>query len=229
MTQNDYRSFRQQWNNQQKELRALLGNEAQHQQALDLFMRHHAALHSTQITQLETWSYVDDLLNDMTENQIRHIPPNSEHSAAWLLWHMARIEDIAMNTLVAGRTQILYEDNWQEQMKATLHHTGNEMDAAGVAHFSVTVDIEALRAYRLAVGKRTREIVAQLRPQMLKQKVDPLRIKQVHANGDVLESASSITDYWSKRTITGLLLMPATRHNMVHLNEIEKLKKKRGF
>jgi hypothetical protein len=42
----------------------------------------------------------------------------------------------------------------------------------------------------------------------------------------VLEAASDITDYWGKRTIAGLLLMPATRHNLVHLNEALRLKQK---
>lgn len=35
---------------------------------------------------------------------------------------------------------------------------------------------------------------------------------------DLLQ-ARFVTDYWSRRTIAGLLLMPATRHNFVHLNE----------
>jgi len=26
-------------------------------------------------------------------------------------------------------------------------------------------------------------------------------------------------DYWSKRDVSGLLLMPATRHQLTHLNE----------
>ena len=44
--------------------------------------------------------------------------------------------------------------------------------------------------------------------------------------GAVIDSASVVTDYWSKRTIAGLFLMPATRHNIVHLNEALQLKKR---
>ena len=46
------------------------------------------------------------------------------------------------------------------------------------------------------------------------------------AEGAVLEVASDLIDYWAKRTIAGLLLMPATRHNLVHLNEALRLKQK---
>jgi hypothetical protein len=38
--------------------------------------------------------------------------------------------------------------------------------------------IEALRAYRTAVGRRTREIVKQLRPSEMKRKNEALRVKQ---------------------------------------------------
>jgi hypothetical protein len=43
----------------------------------------------------------------------------------------------------------------------------------------------------------------------------------------VAEAASDILDYWGKRTKAGLLLMPATRHNFLHLNEAQRLKQRR--
>jgi hypothetical protein len=38
----------------------------------------------------------------MTEAQICCIPPKGGHSIAWTLFHLARIEDITMNMLIAG-------------------------------------------------------------------------------------------------------------------------------
>ena len=95
-----------------------------------------------------------------------------------------------------------------------------------MTQFSATVDVAALRAYRLVVGQRTQEIVHQLKSSDLKQKVDPTRIERVEAEDVVAEAAHGIVDYWSKRDIAGLLLMPATRHNLSHLNEALRLKKK---
>jgi hypothetical protein len=139
---------------------------------------------------------------------------------------MARIEDVAMNTLVAGSPQVLAGDNWIERLVTPVRHTGNAMDKTDVEVLSETVDIDALREYRTAVGRRTREIVRQPQPEDLKQKVDAARLQQVMDQGDLLEAASGIADYWGKRTIAGLLLMPATRHNMVHLNEAFRIKLK---
>lgn len=101
------------------------------------------------------------------------------------------------------------------------------MDEADVARLSATIDIEALRAYRVSVGRRTREIVQQLDVEALKRKVDPIRLQQVMDEGAVIPEARGLVDYWSRRNIAGLLLMPATRHNLVHLNEALRLKRRR--
>ncbi|MFC1923335.1 hypothetical protein ACFLY4_08595 [Chloroflexota bacterium] len=132
-----------------------------------------------------------------------------------------------MNMLVAGSPQILNQDQWFEQMKITARDTGNVMGEDGVADLSEKIDLEQLRAYRIAVGRRTRDIVNNLQPEELKQKVEPARLEQVMAEGAVVEAARDLIDYWSKRNIAGLLLMPATRHNLVHLNECLRLKFRR--
>jgi hypothetical protein len=101
------------------------------------------------------------------------------------------------------------------------------MSREEIAQFSAVIDIEALRAYRVAVGRRTQEIVRQLAAEELKQKVDPARLQRVWDEGAVVEAARGIADYWGRRTIAGLLLMPATRHNIVHLNEALQIKRRR--
>jgi hypothetical protein len=219
-------SYRKYLNKQQTDLRRILTSSDQFDQAITLVLSQHAMLHSAKMAQTGAWSFEDAILNDMTETQIRRIPHNCDHSVAWTMWHMARIEDVAMNMLVAGRPQILSQENWPAQLKVTSGDTGNAMDKEEVVSLSTAIDIEALRAYRLAVGRRTREIIKQLQPQTLKQMVDPDRLQRVQDERAVLEAASDITDYWGKRTIAGLLLMPATRHNLVHLNEALRLKQK---
>ena len=120
--------------------------------------------------------------------------------------------------------QLLNQDNWQQKMNVAICHTGNSMNSKKIISFSDTVKIDALLAYRLAVGLRTREITLQLTPNALKQKVDPICIQRVMNEGAIIKEACGIANYRSKRTIAGLLLMPATRHNNVHLNEALKLK-----
>ncbi len=199
----------------------------QFDQALDLFLRQHALFHSKKMAQTETWSFEDEILNDMPEAQVRQIPHGDPHSVAWIIWHIARCEDITMNLLVAGSPQILDQGGWLSLTKSPIYDTGNAMDEPALAHFNNTIDIEALRAYRLAVGRQTRAIVSRLQPADLKRKVEPSRIDQIMSIGAVVAAARGIADYWSKRNVAGSLLMPATRHNLIHLSEALQLKRSR--
>jgi hypothetical protein len=174
----------------------------------------------------EPWSLEDDVLDDMTEEQIRALPDNVEHTVAWCLWHIARCEDITMNLLVAGSEQVLRRDNWSSRLKISIVHSGNAMSHAEVTAFSQQIDTQALREYRMAVGRRTREIIQGLDEHAIRQKVDPARIQQVRDEDAVLEAASGVIEYWGKRDVAGLMLMPATRHCLTHLNEALQLKRK---
>jgi hypothetical protein len=218
---------RKAWNKRQTKFRELLLSFEQPDEALDMFMKQHAMVHSAGMAQTGGPSFEDETLDDMTGEQMRRIPQGSEHSVAWLVWHMARIEDVTMNLLVAGEPQIFNRDTWFERLQAGYHNTGNAMEEADTASLSAAVDLVELRAYRRAVGRRTREIVEGLRPEQLKHKVDPARLQLALDEGAVLPEAQGLIDYWGRRTIAGLLLMPPTRHNFIHLNEALRLKGKR--
>jgi hypothetical protein len=218
---------RKSWNQRQKVLRHALLQSDDHQAAIDMFLSQHAMVHAAEMSQAGLCSFEDELWQDVTEAVIRRVPRNCEHSIAWVLWHIARIEDVTMNMLVAGSPQLLHRDKWLDRVRVTASDTGNGMDEQGVADLSATIDLEALRAYRLAVGCRTREIVGQLRPEELKRKVDPSRLQRVMAERAVVEAERGIVDYWGRRKIAGLLLIPPTRHNFLHLNEALRLKRRR--
>lgn len=213
------------WNERQQELRRMLTCSTGSQQAIELFLEQHTQLHSGQLAGAENNSFDDDLWIGLGPPDARRIPRNSQHSIAWLIWHMARIEDVTMNILVAGSPQVLRQETWSERLKVTIEDTGNALDAAEIAGLSDAIDITALREYRLAVGKRTQDIVHQLQPGDLKKRVGQDRLRQILAEGAVNEKSIGLLDYWGGLTIAGLLLMPPTRHNFIHLNEAGRTKK----
>jgi hypothetical protein len=213
---------------QQRELRHKLLSAGEYQQACQLFFKQHAMLHSEIISGAGHFSLEDEVFEDLDDEKARRIPPTSEHSIAWNIWHIARIEDVAMNMLVAGTPQVMDRDHWQEQMNVEHYDTGNMMHAERIRELSRSIDIPALRAYRAAVGRRTQEIVKDIQAGDLKNKVEPARIDQLRRSGAVVAAADDLIDYWSRRNIAGLLLMPATRHNLVHLNESLRLKEKKN-
>ncbi|MBT7989313.1 MAG: DinB family protein [Anaerolineae bacterium] len=215
---------RKELNAQQSELRRIMMGSDQHEKAIELFLHHHAILHSAKMANADLWSYEDSILDDLDDAQMRGIPEKQEHSIVWCIWHIARIEDVTMNLLVANTEQILEEGQWLAKMNANIQHTANAMSVDEISEFSAVINISALREYRIAVGRRTREMVKGLKSEELKEKVKSERIQQVEEKEAVLKQADGIIEYWSKRNIAGLLLMPATRHNLVHLNEASRLK-----
>ena len=214
-------------NTQQTVLRQALESGFDHEQAIQLCLQQHALLHSAKISSQRIWSWEDEILDDLTEPLFRRIPKNEEHSIAWCIWHLARIEDTAMNLLIAGSHSVFEQSDWPVRLNVPFRDAGNEMQPNEMSQLNAEINLQALRDYRAAVGSRTQAIIAGLSPEDLKKKVAPARIQRVLDMGFIRPESQGITDYWSKRNIAGLLLMPATRHNITHLNESNRLKKKR--
>jgi hypothetical protein len=217
---------RQHWNRQQKELQQALSRPAEHGRTVELFLCQHAMVHCAEISQSGLWSFEDEVWQDLTDEAARRIPRGCDHSIVWMFWHITRIEDMTMNRLIANSAQLFHRDGWLVKLQAAASDTGNAMDAAAIAQLSAEIDITELRAYRTAVGRRTREIIRLVQPGELKQKVDPAHIQQIREEGGVVEAAQGLLDYWGSKTKGGLLLMPPTRHILVHLNEALRVKHK---
>lgn len=214
------------WNEQQQVLQCLLNKGEDFPHAIQLFLSQHALLHAAEMSQVGFPTLEDEIWQGLTDQAARCIPPKAEHSIAWVFWHLTRIEDITMNLLVAGKAQLFEKEDWLARLGVADKDTGNAMSEQRIADLSAHVDIPALRLYRLAVGRRTRQMVQSLSPEEMNKKVDPFRLQRVLAEGAVEPAAMGLIDYWGGRTIAGLLLMPPTRHTFIHLNEALRLKQK---
>ncbi len=219
---------RKSWNQQQQALRQSLTRLDDPAGAIELFLSQHAMLHTAGMSRMGLYSFEDETLAGLTVPQMRILPRNLDHSIAWVLWHMTRIEDATLNLLVAGCPQVLLQEGWLNRLEIRMRDTGNGMDSAQVAELSAGINLEALRAYRLSVGRRTRAIVQQLKPHELHQRVDPARLEKMTSEGVIRIEAGGLLEYWGGLTIAGLLLMPPTRHAFVHWTEALRIKQKIG-
>lgn len=129
-------------------------------QLIDQFLRDHAFVHSEAVAVSEAYN-MDFLIRDLSDEQVR-ICLYGQNSLAWLLWHMARVEDAQISVIVAGREQLLDEGDWAARLKVAERGVGTGMTKAQVAELSEAIDLQALWEYRSAVGRRTREFAADL-------------------------------------------------------------------
>lgn len=219
---------RKSWNEGHQRLTAMILIPREHEEAAALLTSQHALLHASD-GKHGSRSYEDALLKDLREDAFRQYPvqrPDTRNSIAWHLWHSARIEDIAMNMLVAGTEQVLERTGMREGMRTRFDHSGNEMTEGEMAELSADISLEGLLAYRRAVAERTREIVQGLEPGQFRKRIAPERIEAIRLTGAVSERAAWLAEYWSGKTVGGLMLMPATRHHFVHLNKAMRIKAK---
>jgi len=159
------------------------------------------------------------------------MPLSTDKTIAYYLYHLIRIEDITSNTLIAGKPQIFFTENFDKSLNSPIITTGNEINRVGLVAFSKMINIDELRNYANAVLNNTNTIIQNMSFEDSKTKITAKRkaelLKTQTVSSD--ESASWLVDYWCKKNYAGLFLMPFSRHQMLHLNGclriIDKVKK----
>ena len=207
-----------------KELSAIIRNPLKLEDAKQLFYDLHAKLHLSQVSESAP-NEVDALLNDLAPHEYCIMPSSKDETIAWVLWHISRIEDLTMSILVAEDHQ-LFDDDWKVRLNAIITDTGNALTDDEIIELSKQLDINTLIAYRNAVGKRTRSFVNSLSANDMKRRVSANGINEIKMVGGVTNQDESLwlLDYWGKKDLAGLLLMPPTRHLIMHLNDCCKWK-----
>ncbi|MBS4196546.1 DinB family protein [Lederbergia citri] len=220
---------RRKWNENHKKLKEIILKTEEHSQIVQLFLFQHSLLHSSSIGQKVQVTLEDEVMKNLDQTTFRQYPvpnPDTKNSIAWHLWHIARIEDMTMNILVNDDQQVLYTANWLEKMNIAFAHSGNDMPEGDIAELSSRIDMDSLLAYRAAVGRQTQKVISSLIPGQFKTKVEQKRIKRLFDENAVMQHSKWLAEYWSKKTIAGIILMPATRHIFLHLNKCIRIKDK---
>lgn len=207
-----------------KALGRIIRRESQLARAKGLFLEIHAKLHPSCISGTES-NETDALFGDLSRDEYAVMPTAKDETIAWVLWHITRIEDLTMNMLVAGGQQI-FNESWKERLNVSLWDTGNALSDDEIMDLSKNVDIQELFLYHNAVAGRTREIVTNLKAGDMKRRVASPDLERVLADGGVTRQEDSIwlLDFWGKKDVAGILMMPPTRHVMLHLNDCCKWK-----
>jgi len=100
--------------------------------ALSFFHLHHGRVHSSKVSSVS--SIADQVFAGLTDDQMRVRPGPGLNSLVWLVWHMARVEDVGVNLVVAGGRQVL-DDGWASRLGIDRTDVGTgmteeELDAA---------------------------------------------------------------------------------------------------
>jgi hypothetical protein len=183
-----------------------------------LFMLQHHQVHSGAMSGDDTDFHIPDmLLRDMSEEQLRLSPRDDQNSVAWLLWHIARCEDVVAGAILSTGGQVL-DEGWGLKMQVPRRDIGTGMTSTEVRELSQQIDIEALLEYRSTVGRRTREVVGQIDDRTFDEPVTPDNVDTLRALETFGAHAGWVGEYWQTRTRAWFLWLP-TGHCYQHLGE----------
>ena len=134
------------WSDKNKEFQKLISKEATFKDGIIVLLELRDSLFE-QITQIVN-SYPKDAFWKMP-----FAKAEGYHSKtlAYSIWHVFRIEDIVLHTLILNNSQVLERGEWQKKIGVKIITTGNELSGQQIAEFSKTLDVKVLYAYAKAV------------------------------------------------------------------------------
>jgi hypothetical protein len=193
--------------------------------ARELFLADHIQTHSVAV---EPSAFENGELLSLAALRLRGVSdeilrtaPEGLQSVAWILWHLARNEDVVVNGLLRNGIPVMERDGWAERMGIAVTHIGTGDGPEEIALLNASVDVGALMEYRNAVGRETRQWV---------RTIDWSELDRRYPGGEVGRTfgafgpkAGWLADLWSSKSGYWLLSFGSTGHNLLHLGEADMI------
>ena len=195
--------------------------------ANELFLLQHAGVHSA-VVGGNPGSAAERAFGNITDEQMRTRPHERLNSVAWVLFHIARVEDIIVNPVITGCPQV-FDDTWSRRLGVDRPDVGIGMTSAEVTELTGQVKLDALRAYRDEVGTRTREIVTAFKDADWQGTVTLEDLERAGAQGAFGSSRELVIKVQSGRPRAGVLSALAISHCFNHMGEAVTIRSMGGF
>lgn len=173
-------------------------------------------------------SVSEQAFGGLTHAQMRMRPLEDLNSLAWIMWHIARAEDAIINRVLAGRPQVLDED-WLARLRISRRDAGTGMTSSEVADLTRQIDLPALRDYRDAVGRRTREVVAAFEPEDWEGECTAAAVARAADEGAFGRLTEMLVKLFTGRPRAMLLSGMAILHPARRLGEVTTIRGLGGF
>lgn len=111
--------------------------------------------------------FYSELLNDWTEEQLRTIPHESMNSLLWVIWHVARVEDVGVTRFVMQEEQVLKSGNWNDKLGVTDIHFGFGSGHDVMVAMNQKFDVNGVWDYFKAVREYTYDAITRVTPEQL--------------------------------------------------------------
>ncbi len=195
--------------------------------ARELFLDQHAAMHSAAVGG-NPMSLAERTFGGLTDDEMRVRPREDLNSLAWLLWHIARAEDVFVNAVLGGRPQV-FDDAWGERLGVSRRDFGVGMTSGEVTEVTRQIELGALREYRDAVGRATRDLVGGFTADDWTGTVAAESVQRAGAEGAFGTRSEMLVKVFTGRPRLGLLSGITLFHASSHMGEASTVRTAGGF
>ncbi len=207
------------WSDQNKEMQALL-KKATFEQGIEALLSLRASLENEMLSWREK-------LTDADYSAFPFPGAKGYHSktVAYSIWHIMRIEDIVVHSLILNENEVLFSGGFAEKIRSPIITTGNELEGEQIAAFSQRLNVDALYAYARAVRESTDGWLKRIKYEDLKRRFteeDQARLRGLHVVSPA-ESADWLIPYWCGKDVAGLIKMPLSRHWIMHVEAADRI------
>jgi uncharacterized damage-inducible protein DinB len=102
----------------------------------------------------ENGHYIDDAIKNLTRDELAWSPKPHSNNIAFLMWHLARVEDLWINRLLKGGKDLYEEKGWYQKFGTAAQDTGAFFDLAKLKAWPIP-SLQLLKEYAAAVRKST--------------------------------------------------------------------------
>ena len=195
--------------------------------ARDLLLDEHRRMHATSVTG-EKGTLAERTFAGLSDEQMRVRPREDLNSLAWLMWHIARAEDVFANVILSGRDQVV-DDGWLVRLRISRPDFGIGMTKPEVAELTAQIDVAALRDYRDAVGRRTQGVIRGFGPADWQGELQTSALEKAASLGCFGPKGEMVAKAFTGRPRLGILGALLVTHAAMHMGEAQTVRTAGGF
>ena len=102
----------------------------------------------------ENREYVENAIKGLSSEELAWVPKPHSNSIVFLMWHLARVEDLWINRILLAGKEIYESEGWYKKFKTTAADNGFMYDVAKLKAWPVPALI-LIKEYAAVIRKKT--------------------------------------------------------------------------
>lgn len=158
-----------------------------------------------------------------TPEQMKERIDERGNSIVWLMWHLARTEDLIVQTIFQGQPQLFESEAWGEKLGIDETLNGTGFGDEEVAEFTKAIDFSAADEYWQATAKASYRWLKSITEAQLDDIPDI--DSRLAGAPPVLrgEANEGLWAFWRGRTTAFLFTGPIISHGYMHVGEMQAI------